>query len=178
MVDTALADVAANLRDLEPVDLAQVTAHSSDRALDGLVDGGAGADDLHEAVGAVRHGGERSGPGAHPPDRTYGGQVLRRPDRTPAEVYTITEAQRGLSDEQGGRQRRYLVAMLVRTACVLGAIIVPGWPRWVLIAGAVILPYLAVVIANAGRENDEPGDVGVSAQPRLALPSRGRDAIG
>jgi hypothetical protein len=33
---------------------------------------------------------------------------------------------------------------------VLLAIVVPGWPRWVFLAGAVALPYLAVVAANAG----------------------------
>ena len=91
----------------------------------------------------------------------------------PSEVFTITEAQRGLSEEQSGRTRRYLWSMGVRTACVLGAIVVPGWPRWVLIAAAVVLPYLAVVVANAGRENDEPGTVGVAAQSRPALPSPG-----
>lgn len=93
------------------------------------------------------------------------------PKGDPADVYTITEAQRGLSDEQMSRQRKYLISMGIRTACVLGAIFVPGWPRWAFIAGAVILPYLAVVIANAGRENDKPGDVGVAQQPRVALPS-------
>ena len=40
--------------------------------------------------------------------------------------------------------------MGIRTICVIGAIFIPGWPRWVLIAGAVVLPYLAVVIANSG----------------------------
>jgi len=30
-----------------------------------------------------------------------------------------------------------------------------------------------VVMANAGRENDEPGDLGVAAQERMALPSPG-----
>lgn len=94
------------------------------------------------------------------------------------EVHTITEAQRGLSDEQIGRQRRYLISMLIRTACVLGAIVVPGWPRWVLIAGAVVLPYLAVVIANAGRESDEPGEVGVRPQARPALPGREPRSLG
>jgi hypothetical protein len=89
------------------------------------------------------------------------------------EVFTITEAQRPLSVEQSGRTRRYLISMGIRTACVLGAIVVPGWPRWVLLAGAVILPYLAVVIANAGRENDEPGDLGVSQSPLRALPAPG-----
>lgn len=95
------------------------------------------------------------------------------PKGEPDEVFTITEAQRGLSVEQVGRQRRYLVSMGIRTACVLGAILVPGWPRWVLLAGAVVLPYLAVVIANAGRENDEPGEVGVADQSRAALPAPG-----
>lgn len=91
----------------------------------------------------------------------------------PAEVFTITDAQRALSDEQAGRTRRYLISMGIRTACVIAAIFVPGWPRWFLIAGAVVLPYLAVVVANAGRENDEPGDSGVTEQARPALPAPG-----
>jgi type III secretory pathway component EscV len=85
------------------------------------------------------------------------------------DVYTITDAQRGLSVEQSGRTRRYLISMGIRTACVLLAIFVPGWPRWVFITGAVVLPYLAVVIANAGRENDDPGETGVSHQDSRAL---------
>lgn len=89
------------------------------------------------------------------------------------EVFTITEAQRALSDEQTGRTRRYLVSMGIRTFCVIAAIFVPGWPRWVFIAAAVVLPYLAVVVANAGRENDEPGDVGVEEQSLRALPAPG-----
>lgn len=91
----------------------------------------------------------------------------------PVEVFTITDAQRALSVEQTGRTRRYLISMGIRTACVLAAIVVPGWPRWFLIAGAVVLPYLAVVVANAGRENDEPGDAGVTEQARHALPAPG-----
>jgi hypothetical protein len=91
----------------------------------------------------------------------------------PIEVFTITDAQRGLSDEQTGRTRRYLVSMGIRTACVIAAIFVPGWPRWVLIVGAIVLPYLSVVMANAGRENDEPGELHVSDQARPALPAPG-----
>jgi hypothetical protein len=63
--------------------------------------------------------------------------------------------------------------MGIRTFCVIAAIVVPGWPRWVLIAGAITLPYLAVVMANAGRENDEPGELGVAAPMRPELPSPG-----
>ncbi len=41
--------------------------------------------------------------------------------------------------------------MAIRTACFIGAIIADGWLRWALVAGAVFLPYVAVVMANAGR---------------------------
>ncbi len=85
------------------------------------------------------------------------------------DVFTITDAQRGLSVEQTGRTRRYLISMGIRTACVILAIFVPGWARWVFIVGAVALPYLAVVIANAGRENDEPGETGVAHYDSRAL---------
>ena len=90
----------------------------------------------------------------------------------PPEVFTITDAQRGLSVEQVSRQRRYLTSMIIRTLCVVGAILIPGWPRALFLVGAIVLPYLAVVIANAGRENDEPGDVGeVESHAFRALPS-------
>lgn len=84
-------------------------------------------------------------------------------------VHTITHAQRSLSTDQQVRTRKYLISMGIRTVCVLGAIVIPGWPRWVLVAGAVILPYLAVVIANAGRENDEPGNTGVPLPAMRAI---------
>lgn len=64
-------------------------------------------------------------------------------------VYSITGAPTSLTDEQAPRTRVYLISMGIRTACVILAIIVPGWPRWAFIAGAVALPYLAVVAANA-----------------------------
>ncbi len=84
------------------------------------------------------------------------------------EVYTITATNRALSSEQSGRTKRYLISMGIRTACVLAAIVVPGWPKWIFIAGAVVLPYLAVVIANAGRVNDESGSMGIVP---VSLPS-------
>lgn len=86
-------------------------------------------------------------------------------------THTITSAQRSLSDEQSGRTRKYLISMGIRTACVIGAIFIPGWPRWVLIAGAVILPYLAVVIANAGKTRDEGSVPEVTEQIQQARPA-------
>ena len=46
--------------------------------------------------------------------------------------------------------------MSLRTVCFIGAVLVgPGWLRWVLIAGAVFLPYIAVVMANAVNAKDD-----------------------
>jgi hypothetical protein len=64
----------------------------------------------------------------------------------------ITSAQDPLSLEQKGRQRRYFISMMVRTGCFIASIFLPNPYRWVSMAGAVLLPYVAVVIANAGRE--------------------------
>lgn len=86
-------------------------------------------------------------------------------------THTITNAQRSLSTEQSGRTRKYLISMGIRTACVIGAIFIPGWPRWVLIAGAVVLPYLAVVIANAGKSRDEGSVPQVTEQIQQARPA-------
>lgn len=72
------------------------------------------------------------------------------------EVHSITNAQRGTADQQSGRTKKYLISMSIRTVCFVLAIVVPGWPKIAFIIGAVALPYLAVVIANAGRENDDP----------------------
>ena len=66
---------------------------------------------------------------------------------------SITNAQVAHSQEQPGRAKRYLISMLIRTACFIGAVLSPSPYRWFLIVGAVVLPYFAVIIANAGREN-------------------------
>ena len=65
----------------------------------------------------------------------------------------ITNAQDALSHEQSGRARRYFISMMIRTACFVSAIFLPNPYRWFAIGGAIVLPYVAVVIANAGREN-------------------------
>src|SRR5215207_8068476 len=67
-------------------------------------------------------------------------------------VFQITGAPRSLSDDVRDRQRRYLISMSIRTVCFLLAIVVSGWMRWAFLVGALVLPYIAVVMANAGRE--------------------------
>jgi hypothetical protein len=61
----------------------------------------------------------------------------------------ITDARTAHSDDLKHRQIRYLLSMLVRTLCFVGAVIVDGWLRWVLVVAALFLPYIAVVMANA-----------------------------
>ncbi|MEO5664153.1 MAG: DUF3099 domain-containing protein, partial [Nocardioides sp.] len=57
----------------------------------------------------------------------------------------ITTAPTSVADDIAGRQRRYLVSMSLRTVCFIAAVVVgPGWLRWVLVAGAVFLPFFAV----------------------------------
>ncbi|MGH3497731.1 MAG: DUF3099 domain-containing protein [Nocardioidaceae bacterium] len=62
---------------------------------------------------------------------------------------SITTARRGRSADIHSREVRYLVSMGIRTVCFLCAVVVGGPLRWVFIAAALILPYIAVVFANA-----------------------------
>ena len=67
-------------------------------------------------------------------------------------VQSITDAQEGHTDEMRRRMVKYTVAMSIRLACLLLFFFVDGWLRWAFIAGAVFLPWIAVVIANSGSD--------------------------
>jgi hypothetical protein len=55
------------------------------------------------------------------------------------------------------RANRYLLSMGIRTLCVILVIVVPGPLRWVFAVGAIVLPYIAVVAANAkGERREQP----------------------
>jgi small neutral amino acid transporter SnatA (MarC family) len=75
--------------------------------------------------------------------------------RSDDEVFRITGARSSLTEDVRGRQRRYVISMLIRTVCVLLAVVLWNVERYLAfaaLAGGVLLPYIAVVIANAGRE--------------------------
>ena len=83
----------------------------------------------------------------------------------------ITDARSAASQEQATRQRRYAITMAFRTACFIAMIFVPGGFRWVLFAGAVFLPYIAVIFANQAQQRP-PGDAaGAAANPETLPPS-------
>jgi hypothetical protein len=79
-------------------------------------------------------------------------RLRRRPAASKEPIYQITSARPGVRDDVDYRTRRYLISMGIRTVCFLGAVVADGWLRWVLVAGALVLPYVSVVFANGGRE--------------------------
>ena len=71
-------------------------------------------------------------------------------------MYSVTSAPQSLQDDQSYRMHRYLLSMGTRTVCFLLAVLfitVLHWTiaGWVMVAGAVLLPYFAVVMANVSR---------------------------
>jgi hypothetical protein len=72
---------------------------------------------------------------------------------TPAE---LMEDRAGLTDDVRGRQRRYIISMSVRTVSFILFVALWNVSRplgWIALALGLLLPYVAVVVANAGREN-------------------------
>ncbi|WP_367040495.1 DUF3099 domain-containing protein [Streptomyces sp. Je 1-332] len=73
-----------------------------------------------------------------------------------AQVFRITGARQSLADDVRGRQRRYVISMSIRTLSVIAAAVLWNVERhvaFVALVLGILLPYISVVIANAGREN-------------------------
>ncbi len=72
------------------------------------------------------------------------------------------------SADESSRFRKYMITMGTRVVCLLLMVLVHpyGWYTWVFAAGAVALPYVAVVIANVGKDAHET----TAERPDLALP--------
>jgi len=85
---------------------------------------------------------------------------MPRDQRPDGDAVRITTAATSRREEIAARQRRYVWSMALRTVCFVAAIAVgPGWLRWVLVAGAVLLPYVAVVMANASNSRSDGFDL-------------------
>src|SRR3954447_10639123 len=82
---------------------------------------------------------------------------MAREARRDAEPIRITTAASSRNENIAARQRRYLLSMGLRTVCfVLAIVFRDSWPMWVFLAGALILPYVAVVMptATSSRSDD------------------------
>lgn len=94
-----------------------------------------------------------------------------RQDTRDAGVVNVTSAPQSRAEELAGRQRKYLISMSLRVLCFLAAILVGhGWLMYVMIGGALVLPYFAVVMANAVTAPARAGDVESPGIERQHLP--------
>lgn len=85
------------------------------------------------------------------------------------EAAVITSARASRSEDIRRRELRYLLSMGVRTACFVLAVFTSGPMRWVFLTGAVLLPYVAVVIANASTRRQPTGPAPYVADKMPAL---------
>ena len=83
-----------------------------------------------------------------------------RKPRREAHPIRITTAPHNPQDDIDRRRRRYVISMGIRTLCFVAAVAVgSGWLRWVLVAGAFLLPYVAVIMANSASPRVEGADL-------------------
>lgn len=68
---------------------------------------------------------------------------------------------------------KYLVTMGIRLVCVVMCFFVEGWWLAFFAVGAIVLPYLAVVVANAGQKRS-----GTVLRPGSIVPVRPTDDPG
>jgi hypothetical protein len=89
------------------------------------------------------------------------------------QVHLVTQARRPMSEDIRYRQHRYLIMMAIRTACfVIAVIMFVNHLRWLVLipaVGALIIPYIAVIFANGGRE---PDNMRGFLEHRVNLPDR------
>ncbi|MBF4995142.1 DUF3099 domain-containing protein [Arthrobacter gandavensis] len=89
----------------------------------------------------------------------------------------ITDARSAHTDEMHARMVKYTVSMSIRMVCLFLLFFVHGWMLWVVVAGAVVLPWFAVVIANGGSDSSNlGGDSPYEAPAPQQLEARVSDA--
>ncbi|GAA2245978.1 DUF3099 domain-containing protein [Herbiconiux moechotypicola] len=83
---------------------------------------------------------------------------------------SVTSLPPSPDDERRGRMTKYLVMMSIRVVCLVLILFVREWWAVVLLAaGAVLIPYFAVVVANVGSswvsKAERPGAIEVFRRP-------------
>jgi hypothetical protein len=92
-----------------------------------------------------------------------------------ARPIAITALPPSPDDDRERRFRQYTIAMCARVVLLLAAVFTTGPIQIVCIIGAVVLPSIAVVIANAtrsaaGAAPERPGPVGLPSGRPVAAP--------
>lgn len=84
------------------------------------------------------------------------------------DIQSVTNLHSSPEQERKRRMRGYLIAMSVRVVCIILGVVVKGPLMWVFFAGAIFLPYFAVVFANA---------VGDSTESKATAPTKRASSI-
>ncbi|HEV7955874.1 MAG: hypothetical protein JWL94_1675 [Microbacteriaceae bacterium] len=89
-------------------------------------------------------------------------------------IASITALPRSPQDDRRRRMTRYLITMGIRLICIVLCFVVQGWWVAVFAVGAIVLPYLAVVLANVGHDREatvlRPGSIVRVVPPPTAAP--------
>ncbi|GAP54628.1 hypothetical protein AHiyo6_11930 [Arthrobacter sp. Hiyo6] len=85
------------------------------------------------------------------------------------QVHSITDAATAHSEDMRERMIKYAVAMGTRMVCLGLVFVVDGWFKIVAIAGAVFLPWVAVVIANGSDKAEVHSEYLLDSAPLAEL---------
>ncbi|MDR5700061.1 DUF3099 domain-containing protein [Agromyces aerolatus] len=92
---------------------------------------------------------------------------------TTMKQHTITTLPPSPDADRRARMIKYTIAMSIRVLCIVLMLFVQGWWLAVCAAGAIFLPYIAVVLANVGG-----GEQGVVERPGSIVPVARPDSVG
>lgn len=84
-------------------------------------------------------------------------------------VHSITDAAAAHSDDMRERMVKYALAMGIRLVCLILIFVVDGWFKIIAVAGAVFLPWIAVVIANGSDKAEVHSDALLDHVPAAEL---------
>ncbi len=89
----------------------------------------------------------------------------------------ITDIATSRTAEIRARERKYVITMLIRVLCfVLATLLFSGPARWIAMAAAVFLPWLAVIFANQPRvQRSHHAAYVPPARPETPALSQGRE---
>lgn len=85
------------------------------------------------------------------------------------QAQSVTSIDEAPEAERRRRMIKYTVAMTVRVICIILAMLVQGWLMWLFFAGAIFLPYFAVVIANASGNHTPRKPLAKAVAPTLTI---------
>lgn len=82
---------------------------------------------------------------------------------------SLTSLAQSPEAERKSRMIKYTVAMTIRVVCIVLAMLVQGWLMWLCFAGAILLPYFAVVIANGVGSGEDKSTAPKAVAPTLVI---------